>query len=203
MQTVDRILVDMGFCYRCGQSLARGYPPGEDREREFCEHCGYIHYRNPKIQVAVVVTHNKRMLWIKRAIDPRAGFWELPGGFLEHGESLREAAAREVLEETGLGLTLESLELYLVGCVEAVNEVYILFRAEADTDRASPSEEAAEVAWFEAGNAPWEDLAFPQIETSLRTFFRDMDRGRFSVYYGEDHLGKWFLYDLPDRLHIE
>ncbi len=193
----------MGFCYRCGDSLGRGYPPGDDREREFCSNCGFVHYEHPNIQVAVVVTHKSRMLWIKRALDPRAGFWELPGGFLEQGESLREAAAREVLEETGLRLQLESLELYLVGCVEAVNEVHILFRIEADTDQARPSAEAIDVAWFTADDAPWEDLAFPQIETSLRTFFRDLERQKFGVYYGEDHFETCFLHGLPGGLHIE
>jgi len=181
----------------------RGRPPGEDREREYCESCGYVHYQNPKIQVAVVVTHKNRMLWIRRATDPRAGYWELPGGFLEQGEYLREAAAREVREETGLGLHVESLALYLVGSVETINEVHILFRAEADDDRVRCSAEATEVAWFEEHSAPWGDLAYPQIETSLRTFFRDLDRGSFGVYYGEDRAEQPFLYELTDGLHIE
>ncbi|RYG31401.1 MAG: NUDIX domain-containing protein, partial [Burkholderiales bacterium] len=70
-------------------------PPGEDRERRICNTCAFIDYANPRIVTGVVAHRNGRILLCRRAIDPRMGFWTLPAGFLELGESVEEGAKRE------------------------------------------------------------------------------------------------------------
>ena len=91
------------------QALAPAFhtevPPGDERERRVCDHCGFIDYVNPRIVVGSVVTWaddaeaEPRILMCRRAIEPRRGFWTLPAGFMETGEAIEAAAAREAREE--------------------------------------------------------------------------------------------------------
>ena len=68
----------------------RVVPAGDTREREVCKTCGYIAYENPKIVVGSVVAEAGRVLLCRRAIEPRAGFWTLPAGYLELNETTAE-----------------------------------------------------------------------------------------------------------------
>ena len=72
--------------------------------RRACPNCDYIHWRNPGVGAAVVIVDAQgRLLMVKRAEGAtRPGFWAIPAGFVNYGEEIREAAARELLEETGL-----------------------------------------------------------------------------------------------------
>jgi ADP-ribose pyrophosphatase YjhB (NUDIX family) len=75
-------------------------PPGDDRERRVCATCGFVDYVNPRIVAgAVVESADGQILMCKRAIEPRKGFWTLPAGFMEQGESVADAARREAREE--------------------------------------------------------------------------------------------------------
>ena len=92
-----------GFCRRCGHSpLTRGVPAGDTHEREYCSACGDVVYDNPRVIAGAIVEQEGRMLLCQRGIPPRVGTWTLPAGFMERGESVEEAARREVWEETGI-----------------------------------------------------------------------------------------------------
>jgi ADP-ribose pyrophosphatase YjhB (NUDIX family) len=80
-------------------TFVRRIPEGEDRERSVCADCGHVDYQNPKVVVGSVVLSGGRVLMCRRAIEPRKGFWTLPAGYMELGETLQEGAAREALEE--------------------------------------------------------------------------------------------------------
>ena len=69
-----------------------------------CPSCDWIHFRNPGVGAAVVIFDDVgRLLLVKRAEGAtRPGFWSIPAGYVDYGEDVREAAARELLEETGL-----------------------------------------------------------------------------------------------------
>jgi ADP-ribose pyrophosphatase YjhB (NUDIX family) len=183
------------YCYKCGEALQRAVFSGDNRLREKCPNCGYLHYENPKVQVAVVVNYEDKILWIKRANDPRKGFWELPGGFMEVDESLREASARETLEETGVIIKQNSLELYMVGTVGFINEVHVLFRAQAEIATLKPGLEAEEACWLDEERAPWQSIAYPQTEIALRFFYRDIRENSFGVYYAEQNIDSLHLRD--------
>ena len=77
----------------------RRVPDGDTHERDVCTTCGYIHYVNPKIVTGSIVRHQGRILLCRRAIEPRVGFWTLPAGFMEVGETAEQAAMREAREE--------------------------------------------------------------------------------------------------------
>ena len=68
-------------------------PDGDNRERLVCARCEFIHYQNPKIVAGAVCTWDDKILLAKRAIEPRKGFWTVPAGYMELGETTEQAAA--------------------------------------------------------------------------------------------------------------
>ena len=87
------------FCPRCSARLEMREVNGAQRPR--CPECGRVIYYDPKLAATVVVERDERVLMVRRAIQPGIGLWSLPGGYVDRGEVVEKAAAREVLEETG------------------------------------------------------------------------------------------------------
>jgi len=83
---------EMGEQRKTGPSV-KTVPPGDDRERLVCPDCGYIAYDNPKIITGAVCIWQQKFLICRRAIPPRKGFWTIPAGFLELGETTAEGAS--------------------------------------------------------------------------------------------------------------
>lgn len=83
------------YCWRCATPLPE--PPPTT-----CRHCGEIHYVNPKPCGDAIVIREGRLLMLRRAVDPDAGAWDVPGGFCEADEHPMAAAERELLEELGV-----------------------------------------------------------------------------------------------------
>jgi len=97
----------LGYCLVCGTPLEARHH--EDRERPTCPSCGFIHYLDPKVAVAVVLGDERGVLLCRRLIDPGSGLWSFPAGYVNRGEVLEEAAVREVLEELGLAVKLRGI----------------------------------------------------------------------------------------------
>ena len=89
----------MNYCSHCGQAVSRKVPAGDTHERWVCGSCGRIHYQNPLPVVGCIPERDGKILLCKRAIEPRYGYWTVPAGFMELGESTAEGAKRETLEE--------------------------------------------------------------------------------------------------------
>ena len=85
----------MNFCNQCGAKVEFRIPPGDHLPRHVCDACGTIHYQNPRLVVGCVPDYEGQILLCRRAIEPRRGFWTVPAGFMENGETLQQAAARE------------------------------------------------------------------------------------------------------------
>jgi ADP-ribose pyrophosphatase YjhB (NUDIX family) len=184
------------FCYECGHGLELRLLSEDALIREQCPSCGYTHYLNPKIQVTVVAQYRNKMLWMKRATAPGIGMWALPGGFMELGESLREASARELREETGLDLDPHALRLYVLGNLINMDQVHILFHAHCVDPKLNPGCEALTAQWFSEEDAPWHSLAFPGMDVGLRLFYRDMQAGQLGMYYAEQRQDTLYLKDI-------
>lgn len=155
------------YCLRCGHALVERYLDGENRMRLQCESCGFVHYENPRVVAAIIVSHGGRVLLQQRAIDPRAGFWTFPGGFLEVGESTEQGAARETLEEVGLDVAPSAL----VGVYSRpqVGIVLVAYEGESASDAAVVGDaESLQVRWYAPEEIPWADLAFETTEAALR-----------------------------------
>lgn len=179
----------MNFCSQCGHTVTCRIPDGDNRLRCVCDACGTIHYENPKVLVSVMANVGDRLLWVRRAQPPRAGYWFIPAGFMEHGESLQEAAAREFAEETGIILPPGAMQLYAVGSLVGINEVYVAFRTTLEHADCKPSAEVSEIRLFTEPELPWDSLAFPEIADQVRCFYREVREGRFGIYLGEYRAG--------------
>ncbi len=158
----------------------RKIPPGEDRERSVCVHCSFIDYRNPRIVVGSVATWAESILLCRRAIEPRKGFWTLPAGFLETGESVEDGALREAWEEARARLEIDRV---LAGySVPRIAQVQIMFRARLIAPDVAPGPESAEVALFPWADIPWPQVAFPTVGWALRQFYESRGRTDFAPY---------------------
>ena len=89
----------MKYCSECGDAVEHRVPDGDNRPRFICGSCDTIHYQNPRVIAGCVPFHEDRVLLCKRSIAPREGYWTLPAGFLENGETTAQGALRETLEE--------------------------------------------------------------------------------------------------------
>lgn len=175
----------MNFCSNCGHKIAVRIPNGDDKPRHVCDDCGTIHYKNPLMVVGAIPEWEDRILLCKRAIEPRHGFWTLPAGFMELGESTGEAAMRETLEEANARIELSGL--YTMLSVPHVNQVHIFYRARLLDLDFGPGTESLEVALFPEAEIPWEKLAFRTVSTTLRHYYDDRGRQAFGVHTGEVH----------------
>ena len=170
----------MNFCSNCGRTVALLVPDGDNRLRHCCAHCGTIHYENPRLVVGTLPVWENKVLLCRRAIEPRYGFWTLPGGFMENGETVADGAIRETTEEAGARITLGPL--YSMIDVMHVHQVHVFYRAELlDLDFA-PGTESLEVQLFDEADIPWHDLAFRTVSLTLQRFFEDRTRGSFELY---------------------
>jgi ADP-ribose pyrophosphatase YjhB (NUDIX family) len=95
------------FCPECGSAVE--IQPRFGRPRAVCPVCGRVHFQDPKVAASVLVEQEGKILLVKRVMMPLQGTWTLPAGFVEAAEDPREAAAREVLEETGLEVEIGAL----------------------------------------------------------------------------------------------
>ena len=174
----------MKFCSECGSAkVVRRIPVGDTHIRHVCEGCGTIHYQNPKIVVGCIPHWQGKILLCRRSIEPRYGYWTLPAGFMETGESTQQAAAREAWEEAQA--VVENLILYAIYSLTHISQVYLMFRAELREGKASAGAETLEVALFAEEDIPWWELAFPVVDETLKRYFEESRSGRYNLHMGD------------------
>ena len=154
-------------------------PEGEDRVRRICNRCNFIDYVNPKIVAGSVVTKGDLILLCKRAIEPRKGYWTLPAGFMEEGESVEDGARREALEEACAQIEID--RLLAVYSVPRIAQVQIMFRARLVSDIA-PGPESEEVKLVHWKDIPWSQLAFPTVVWALTHFAETRHQDAFAPF---------------------
>jgi len=156
---------DLHYCPRCGAPLIVRLLPSEDRPRLVCDR-GHILYVNPKLVVGVIPERRGKILLMRRAIEPRTGFWTFPGGFMEIDESVEECAAREGQEETGVTVRIDDV----VGVYSrpAIGIVSIVFHGRVTGGKVDPGREAQEARWFDPEHIPWDELAYDTTRWALR-----------------------------------
>lgn len=155
-------------------------PDGDTVPRMVCRDCGWVHYENPRVVVTTVSTWEDRILLCRRAIGPREGFWTLPGGFMEVGESAPAGALRETLEETGARVEIDDLlAVYSLG---HIGQVHLVYRAHMLDATIECGPESLEAGLFEVDRLPFGELAFPTNEWALRHFLDARDRFPIAPY---------------------
>jgi len=153
--------------------FVRSVPEGDNRERMVCAECGHISYDNPKVIVGSVIVAGDSVLMCRRAIEPRCGFWTLPAGYLELGETLEEGAAREAWEEAEAEIVLDGI--LGVFSISRIGQVQVIFRARfsaAEAPRFAAGPESLEVALFPWQRIPHNEIAFPSVTWALHAWQR-------------------------------
>ncbi|TXB63585.1 NUDIX hydrolase [Phaeodactylibacter luteus] len=175
----------MNFCSQCGSAaLSFEVPRGDNRSRYVCGHCGTVHYTNPKIVTGCLPLWDGKVLLARRSIAPRYGFWNVPSGYMENGETVEEGACREVREEVEASVT--NIRLHTLYSLPHINQVYIHFLGDLKGPGAfGVGEESLEARLFAEEDVPWEEIAFTSSTFSLRRFFEDQKKGQAQVHIGQ------------------
>jgi ADP-ribose pyrophosphatase YjhB (NUDIX family) len=157
--------------------FVRRVPEGDTRERQVCARCGHVDYENPKVVVGAVVAHEGRVLMCRRAIMPRQGFWTLPAGYLELGETVAEGARREVAEEACARIVLDGI--LAVFSISRIGQVQVIHRGRFADPAARPlfaaGPESLDVRLFAWDDIPWDEIAFPSVRWALHAWREGAD----------------------------
>lgn len=159
----------MKYCSDCGGALTRALAsPGTHATRLRCGSCGATHFANPRIVATCIAEWQGQVLLCRRSIEPSAGLWGLPGGYVEASEPIQAAAAREALEEAGA--TVDDLALFRVYNLPRYNEVIAVFRGSLRHGRCAAGDETSEVGLFARRDLPWDELAFASTRAALHDY---------------------------------
>ena len=154
------------FCERCGGPLEERRVGGV--YRPYCSPCRRVVFIDPKVAAVVLVRSGGKLVMVRRAIDPALGRWSFPSGYVDRGESVEEAAVREVKEETGLEIRLDGLVGLYSGGGSAV--ILAAYSATIAGGELTPGEEVTDAALFSPDGLP--PLPFPHDDTILRDWRR-------------------------------
>ncbi len=161
----------------------RRIPAGDSRERDCCDACGAIHYLNPRPVVGTIPVWGDQILLCRRAIEPRYGYWTLPAGFMEVGETAGQGASRETREEANAHIELGPL--FSMIDVPGVEQIHIFYRARLLDCDFGPGVESLDVRLFLEDEIPWDEIAFRTVAATLRLFFEDRAAGSFGTHTRE------------------
>lgn len=157
------------FCVRCGGGLETRQLKTIEPPRLVCGRCSYVHYPDPKVAACVICSFDGKVVLLRRGIEPSYGQWVFPGGFLDRGERLEDAAVREAREEVNVEVRVRRLlNVYSYAGHPVVVVVFV-----GDVVRGIPSvgDEAIDVGLFSRDQIPWDELAFPSTRQALREYF--------------------------------
>lgn len=159
------------FCPVCGGGLEERLLKAGEPARLVCVRCGHILYLDPKVAVgAIIETPDRRLVLVRRAIDPGYGLWVFPGGYVDRGEAITAAAIREAREEAGLDIRLDSLlDVY---SYPGRPLIIVVYAATVVGGMLCHDEECLEAALFSPEDIPWDALAFPSTRDALRAYLR-------------------------------
>lgn len=170
----------IAHCRACGTPVDYRVPADDNRPRAVCPACATVHYENPLNVVGTVPVWQDQVLLCRRAIEPRLGFWTLPAGFMELGETTEQGALRETDEEAGARVALEGL--FAVLNVVRVGQVHLFYRARMLDTHLAPGPETIEARLFREDEIPWDELAFRTVRETLQRYFADRRSGHFGVH---------------------
>ncbi len=152
------------YCVLCGAQMELQKRFG--RVRPVCTSCGHIHFREPKVAAAVLVEREGKILLVRRVNEPQRGKWSLPAGFIDAGEDPKEAAVREVFEETGLQVRVTDLLDVIAGREYPKGaDIVILYSGVIEGGELVAADDADAVAFFDYGALP--AMAFKSTQKAI------------------------------------
>ncbi len=133
-----------------------------------CTKCGHVHYLDPKVAACVIFRWGDGVFLMRRSIEPGLGRWTFPGGFVDGGETLEEAARREAREEAGCEVRLDDL----LGVYSYPGKTFVIVIYRATVVEGTPycRSEGLEARSFPDAEIPWDELAFSSTREGLRDY---------------------------------
>ncbi len=169
---MEHVLDKFHFCPICGSS----HFEINNIKSKKCADCGFTYYLNPSsATVALILNEKDELLVVRRKNEPGKGMLDLPGGFVDMGETGEEGVAREVKEETGLKavaveyqFSIPNLYLYSGFLVHTLDMFYVV--KVKDLSHVEAMDDAAAYYWIPLNKISIEQFAFDSIKKGLYRF---------------------------------
>lgn len=161
------------YCPKCGEKNSAK----QETSKFSCKNCDYVFYFNSKPTASALIVHENRILLGKRGIEPSKGKWDIIGGFLNYGESPENGLRREVREETGLEVEIDTF----LGCFmdtygkEKEATLNIAYTVKAKNSKSRPGDDIAELKWFSVDDLP-DDIAFENGKSMIEAWKSQKDK---------------------------
>ena len=168
MSTPFEQTLEFRFCPKCGAELVLRRLKDHEPERMVCKECEFVLFRDPKLAAGTVFQQDAKLVLLKRAIEPGYGKWVFPGGFVDRGETVKDAAIRETREEANVDVGLRGLiDVY---SYPGSPVVVVVYAAEILGGDLKAADETQEVKMFDPTDIPWGELAFPSTREAVKAY---------------------------------
>ena len=162
--------IEYRYCPKCGGGLDKRVVKASEPKRLVCQACSFIFYQDPKVVAGTLFTLNGGIVLLKRGVEPALGKWVFPGGYVDRGESVQDAAVRETKEESQLDVKLGPL-LNVYSYPRSPN-VIVVYTAAVVGGTLTAADESTDAAVFAAHEVPWHELAFDSTKDALNDCIR-------------------------------
>jgi mutator protein MutT len=160
----------LGFCPRCAARLEDRVLKSGEPARLVCAACEYVLFLDPKVATGCIAEIDGGIVLVRRSIEPGYGKWVFPGGYVDRGERVEQAAVREMREESGVEVSVVSL--LGVYSYEYRPIVVIVYVGHVSGGKLTAADESLEAMTFAPDNLPWNELAFPSTFEALRDYIQ-------------------------------
>jgi ADP-ribose pyrophosphatase YjhB (NUDIX family) len=157
-------------CPRCAARLEKRRLKTGEPERLVCVSCDFVMFLDPKVAAGCIAEMEGGIILVRRSIEPGYGKWVFPGGYVDRGEKVEAAAAREMLEESGIEVSIDTL----LGVYSYTNRpiVVIVYTATVTGGALVAADESLDARRFEPREIPWKELAFPSTFDALSDYLQ-------------------------------
>ena len=162
--------VEYRFCPRCGGDLEKRVVKATEPKRLVCLNCSFIFYQDPKVVAGTIFTIEREIVLLKRGVEPAMGKWVFPGGYVDRGESVQDAAVRETREESQMDVKLGPL-LNVYSYPRSPN-VIVVYTADVVGGALAAGDESVEAGVFARTEIPWDHLAFDSTKDALNDYIK-------------------------------
>jgi len=160
--------LEFRFCPKCSSRLVWKRLKDHEPERMVCKKCEFVLFQDPKLAAGTLFQVGDELVLLRRAIDPGYGKWVFPGGFVDRGETVVDAAIRETREEANVDVGIRGLiDVY---SYSGSPVVVVVYAADILGGELKAADETLEVKRFDADNIPWDELAFPSTRDALTAY---------------------------------
>lgn len=163
--------IEYRYCPKCAGMLDKRVVKTNEPRRLVCQACSFIFYQDPKVVAGTVFTLEGGIVLLKRGVEPEIGKWVFPGGYVDRGESVQDAAVRETKEESQLDVKLGPL-LNVYSYPKSAN-VIVVYTAEVIGGVLTAADESTEARIFAPKEIPWHDLAFASTRDALNDYLKN------------------------------